>query len=257
MRFLKIFAEEIMKDSSSNVIRGVVAGVLLGAALVSSSYIIAGGFRDIAGNFGSIAKAERVVSVRGLAEREVDADLAVWPLTFSVGDNDMQALQKSLIEKIGAVKDYLRQQGLLEADYTVQAPSITDTTLATYCDNKARYAYVARQTVLVRSKSVGAVKAAQEKSLELMGRNIAVEQDYGSKIQYEYTALNAIKPEMIGEATKNARAAAEQFANDSGSAVGKIRTATQGWFSIDDAAVGLEQKKKVRVVTTVEYILVD
>ena len=99
--------------------------------------------------------------------------------------------------------------------------------------------------------------AAQSNVLDLMGQDIAVLQDYDGQIRYEYTSLNSIKPEMIGEATKNARAAAEQFANDSGSKVGKIRTATQGWFSINDATVGLEQKKNVRVVTTVEFILTD
>ena len=90
-----------------------------------------------------------------------------------------------------------------------------------------------------------------------MGSSIAVSQDYDSKVQYEFTGLNNIKPEMIAVATKNAREAAEQFARDSGSKVGKIKSASQGLFTIDDAAVGLEEKKAVRVVTTVEYLLKD
>ena len=139
----------------------------------------------------------------------------------------------------------------------MQAPSITDTSLYSLSNEKAKYHYIAKQTILVRSNNVKAVKEAQEHSLELMGSEIVVSQEYDNKVQYEYTALNTIKPDMIGEATKNARAAAEQFANDSGSTVGKIKSATQGWFSIDDAAVGLEERKKVRVVTTVEYILTD
>ena len=139
----------------------------------------------------------------------------------------------------------------------MEAPSITDTSLYSLSNEKAKYHYIAKQTILVRSNNVKAVKEAQEHSLELMGSEIVVSQEYDNKVQYEYTALNTIKPDMIGEATKNARAAAEQFANDSGSTVGKIKSATQGWFSIDDAAVGLEERKKVRVVTTVEYILTD
>ena len=80
-------------------------------------------------------------------------------------------------------------------------------------------------------------------------------QDYDSKVSYEFTKLNDIKPEMIAEATKNARTAAEQFARDSNSKVGKIKKASQGLFTIQDAAAGLEDKKNVRVVNTVEYLL--
>ena len=99
------------------------------------------------------------------------------------------------------------------------------------------------------------MKSAYADSLELVSAGIAVNQDYDSKVSYEFTKLNDIKPEMIAEATKNARTAAEQFAHDSNSKVGKIKKATQGLFTIEDAAVGLEDKKSVRVVNTVEYLL--
>ncbi len=245
------------EKKSFGIGKSFVLGLLLGVALVASAYILAGGFGKIANNFGAIAKPDRVVSVRGLAEREVDANLAVWPMTFSIGGNNLQDLQKDIVDKIAISKAYLVKHGLNEADYTVQAPSINDTALNYYGGEKPKFAYIARQTILVRSSNVAAVMAAQSNVLDLMGQDIAVLQDYDSQIRYEYTSLNSIKPEMIGETTKNARAAAEQFANDSGSKVGKIRTATQGWFSINDATVGLEQKKNVRVVTTVEFILTD
>jgi uncharacterized protein len=229
----------------------VFRGILTAAALIISSVIIAGGF-------GKIAKPDRVVSVRGLAEQEVDADMAVWPLSFSIGGNNLQELQKDIVAKTKTVTVYLEQHGLSADDYTVQAPAITDTSVNPYInENKSRYTYIAKEVVLVRSKNVKAVKSAQAESLDLMGRNIAVLQDYDSKVQYEFTGLNSIKPEMIAEATKNARSAAEQFAHDSGSKVGKIKSASQGLFTIDDAAVGLEEKKTVRVVTTVEYLLKD
>lgn len=245
------------KSSWSGVGKSFVLGLIVGVALVASAYILAGGFGKIANNFGAIAKPDRVVSVRGLAEREVDANLAIWPMSFSLGANNLQDLQKQIVDKIAISKQYLTKHGLSEEDFTVQAPSITDTGLNYYGGEKPKYAYIARQIILVRSSKVEAVKEAQLNALDLMSEDIAVLQDYDSKIRYEYTSLNSIKPEMIGEATKNAREAAEQFANDSGSKVGKIRTATQGWFSINDAAVGLEQKKNVRVVTTVEFILAD
>ena len=101
------------------------------------------------------------------------------------------------------------------------------------------------------------VKKANANTLELLGKGVSVSSDYDNKVGYEFTGLNEIKPEMIATATKNARLAAEQFARDSGSEVGKIITATQGLFSIESAAVGLEEKKNVRVVTTIVYSLND
>ncbi|MCK9169654.1 MAG: SIMPL domain-containing protein, partial [Treponema sp.] len=231
-----------MEKSARTVKASIYRGILTAAALIISSVIIAAGF-------GRIAKPDRIVSVRGLAEREVDADLAVWPLTFSIGGNNLLELQTDIVGKTKTVAVYLERQGLSQDDYTVQAPAITDTSINPYMnENKSRYIYIAREAVLVRSKNVTAVKSAQAHSLDLMGSNIAVSQDYDGKVQYEFTGLNSIKPEMIAEATKNARAAAEQFAHDSGSKVGKIKSASQGLFTIDNAAVGLEEKKSVRVV---------
>lgn len=121
--------------------------------------------------------------------------------------------------------------------------------------NQVRYTYIAETVVLVRSSKVEQVKKAQGDSLKLMSDGIAVSKDYKSKISFEFTKLNDIKPQMIAEATKNARTAAEQFARDSGSKVGKIKRASQGLFSIEDAAADLSERKTIRVVTTVEYLL--
>ena len=121
--------------------------------------------------------------------------------------------------------------------------------------NQVRYTYIAETVVLVRSSKVEQVKKAQSDSLKLMSDGIAVSKDYKSKISFEFTKLNDIKPQMIAEATKNARTAAEQFARDSESKVGKIKRASQGLFSIEDAAADLSERKIIRVVTTVEYLL--
>lgn len=204
----------------------------------------------------NIARADKTVSVRGLAEREVDADLAVWPLTFSLGSNDLSELQKDILAKTEIVKSYLAEYELSSEDFTVQSPSITDNSMNPYMDkNQVRYTYIAETVVLVRSSKVEQVKKAQSDSLKLMSDGIAVSKDYKSKISFEFTKLNDIKPQMIAEATKNARTAAEQFARDSGSKVGKIKRASQGLFSIEDAAADLSERKTIRVVTTVEYLL--
>ena len=221
----------------------------IGISIVMAAVILAVGLANI-------ITPERSVSVRGLAEREVDADLAVWNMSFSMGENSLESMQKSLLEKTEVIKKYLIKHGLEESDFTVKPAAITDNSLNSYMDQtKITYKFVAQQTILVRSGKIEAVKSAYADSLELVSAGIAVSQDYDSKVSYEFTKLNDIKPEMIAEATKNARTAAEQFAHDSNSKVGKIKKATQGLFTIDDAAVGLEDKKSVRVVNTVEYLL--
>lgn len=221
----------------------------IGISIVMAAVILAVGLANI-------ITSERSVSVRGLAEREVDADLAVWNMSFSMGENSLESMQKSILEKTEVIKKYLIKHGLEESDFTVKPAAITDNSLNSYMDQtKITYKFVAQQTILVRSGKIEAVKSAYADSLELVSAGIAVSQDYDSKVSYEFTKLNDIKPEMIAEATKNARTAAEQFAHDSNSKVGKIKKATQGLFTIEDAAVGLEDKKSVRVVNTVEYLL--
>lgn len=224
-------------------------GILFSLSVIIASVIISFGLAHI-------ITPERSVTVRGLAEKEVDADLAVWNLIFSVGNNSLTDLQKTIISKTEIVKKYLSDHGLSEEDYSVLPAAITDNSLNTYMDqNNIRYTYIGRQTILVRSSKVPAVKSAYADSFDLVSSGVTVSREYDGLISYDFTKLNDIKPEMIAQATQNARTAAEQFAHDSNSKVGKIKKATQGLFSIDNAAQGLEDKKNVRVVTTVEYLL--
>ena len=225
--------------------------IILSVALVVASVLIAVGL-------GNVMKQTRSVTVRGLAEREVPADMAVWRLTFSVGGNELRGLQKDIIEQTKTVTGFLKEHGLDESDFSVRAPDITDTSMELYIDSSGRnFIYIARQTILIRSSKVANVKKAADDTLELLGKGISVRSDYDSKVNYEFNGLNQIKPEMIASATENARAAAEQFAHDSHSKVGKITSASQGLFSIEDAAQGMEDLKRVRVVTTVVYELTD
>ena len=204
-----------------------------------------------------IGQQDRSVTVRGLSEREVDADLAIWPVKYKVASNDLSTLQNEIVTKNQALEKYLNSYGLDSSDYTIQASSITDVSMNMYLDkDKQTYKYLADQTFLVRSNKVQNVKNAQKDSLQLLKSGIALNNNYyESQITFEFTKLNEIKPEMIAEATQNARLAAEQFAHDSHSKVGKIKNATQGLFTIENAAQGLEDKKTIRVVTSVEYLL--
>ena len=202
---------------------------------------------------GKIGRNDRSVTVRGLSEREVAADIVVWPLSFTVGNNDLKTLQSDIINKTDIAVSFLKEYGLSDEDFTIQAPKITDNSVNPYIDkDRISYKYIGKVIIMVRSGKIEAVKNANKDSLTLAGNGITINQDYDGMMNFEFTGLNDIKPEMIAEATKNARLAAEQFARDSGSKVGKIKNATQGLFSIDNAAAGLEEKKKVRVVTTVE-----
>lgn len=225
--------------------------LIISFALIVSAATIACGM-------SKIAKNSRTVSVRGLAEREVPADMATWRVSFSVSGNDLAALQREVISKTKIVLDFLGEYDLDEGDYSVLSPEITDTTTNIYLDQSRRqFNYVAKQTVLVRTEKVSSAKAASIDTIDLMGKGVALSSDYDNRVRYEFNGLNEIKPEMIADATKNALLAAEQFAHDSGSKVGKIMSANQGLFSIEDAAVGLEDIKNVRVVTTVVYSLKD
>lgn len=223
--------------------------LVIGASVVVASAILAVGLCNS-------RQQIRTVSVRGLCEKNVDADLAIWPLTFTLGSNNLDDLQADVGQKVATVAAYLEEHGLDAADYAVLSPNITNVNLNSYTDKKnVVYSYTARQVIYVRSGKVQKVKEAQAGALDLVSKGIIIENDYGSKLSFDFVSLLDIKPQMIKDATIDARAAAEQFARDSGSKVGKIKSATQGLFSIENLAEGLDDIKRVRVVTQVEYEL--
>jgi len=203
--------------------------------------------------------ADRYVTVKGLAEKEMDADLAIWPITYKDAGNDLLALQKSIDEKRGLISDFLIEKGFKEEDINHSAPKITDTYAEGYYGNQQLQGprYRIQKTVTLRSSNVELVKQTMEKSGELVAKGIAMSENWENRTEFLFTNLNQIKPEMIREATINAREAAETFAEDSGSKIGKIRKATQGFFSINDRDANSPDRKIIRVVTTMEYYLVD
>lgn len=201
--------------------------------------------------------AERYVTVKGLAEREVQANLVLWPIVFNATGNDLAAVQESAEADAQKIEEFLRRQTFDAAEISRSAPRVTDYLAQGYnAEGRApAERYQVEMTVLVRSPKVDAVQRAIPLSGDLVKAGVALVRSYEQSTQFLFTDLETIKPEMIATATQDARRAAEQFAKDSGSAVGAIRQAQQGYFSVEDRDAYSPEWKKVRVVTTVEYIL--
>ena len=237
--------------------RTVWSSFILGTT-ISLGIIIASFF--ISDALVQLRAANRYVTVKGLAEQEVDADLAIWPITFEDADNDLSLLYKRSREKREAINKFLLTGGLTEKDISFLPPQVMDFHAHKYSYGKEKrpLRYRVEATILVSTENVPLIKKLMEKSTELINEGIVIIQaDYQRSTEFLFTGLNAIKPAMIEEATKNARKAAEKFAKDSGSTVGKIRNARQGLFTITNRDKNSPDRKKVRVVTTVEYFLVD
>ena len=199
-----------------------------------------------------------VVSVKGLSEREVKADYVIWPIVFKEVGNDLVALYESVQNKTATLEKFLLDNGVAAEEISKASPDITDTESEIYASEKRSQRYVATVVMTVASKDVEKLREIMGKQGELLKQGIAFsEGDYRYRKIYTFNGLNDIKPEMIDEANKNARAAAQKFAADSESKLGKIKTATQGQFSIEDRDENTPFIKKVRVVTSVQYFLED
>lgn len=198
---------------------------------------------------------ERTVNVKGLCEKEVPADKVIWPLAFkAVGDN-LEPLNAEIDRKTAEIKKFLTDGGINPSEITVSLPSISDKFTQEYGSNDRRYRYVAKEIVTVCTKEVDKVLALMASQNKLLRAGITLEDDWESRPEFSFEGLNDVKPEMIEEATKNAREVALKFAKDSDSRLGKIKQATQGTFSISDRDSNTPQIKNVRVVTNVTYYL--
>jgi uncharacterized protein len=205
-----------------------------------------------------IKEYERVVSVKGLSEREVPADVAVWPIRFTAASNDLSALYATMEANSGQVLGFLQDCGFAPSEITTAAPAVTDKLAQEYGGQNVSLRYSAQQVITVYSSKIDAVRAARGNLAELGKKGIAFGgNDYNQNTQYLFTKLNDIKPAMIAEATRNARSVAEQFASDSKSRIGKLKSASQGQFTIEDRDSNTPYLKKVRVVSTVDYYLAD
>lgn len=204
---------------------------------------------------------DRTVTAKGLCEKEVKANKATWPLKFKELGNDPAELYDRIEKNTQTIVAFLKENGLSDEEISLAPPAMVDQQAnMSYSNEEVRFRYKANCVVTVVSKNVDLIRKIVSKQAALMRRGITIvsnEYDEGSLVSYEFTGLNEIKPEMIAEATKNARKTAEQFATDSNSELGKIRTADQGQFSIDDRDSNTPWLKNIRVVTTVVYYLED
>lgn len=229
----------------------IVPAVALGA-LLALGMALAGWF--VAGALYRARAADRYVTVKGLAERDVSADLALWPIVYAVTGNDLGTLQRRLDEDAAKIEAFVLER-FDAAELSRSMPRITDRQAQGFVSDRSLERYVAEATVLVRTARLDVLRLAMERSGDLVKQGVALIRSYEYQTQFLFTGLDAIKPEMIATATRDARRAAEQFAEDSGAQVGSIRNAQQGYFSIEDRDPYSPEAKRVRVVTTVQFFL--
>lgn len=230
---------------------------LIGSIVVALAIVIAG--LALRSGMVTFKDRDRVVSVKGLAEREVKADKVTWPLRYVEMGNDPMAIYEALERKNDIIRRFLHQGGIKDAEISITPPAVTDRQANDYGDMSQLARYKASSVITVTSSNVDLVRDLLKRQSELMKQGVAlVAQDYGENgVTYEFTGLNGIKPEMVEEATKNARTTAEKFAADSESKIGKISRASQGQFSIEDRDATTPYIKNVRVVITMDYLLED
>ena len=242
-----------LQDSRA-VLLGAVA--IFAVGLTTSGYVLGDGLRRA-------KMAERTVAVRGVSERNVTADLATWTVDFSQQGSDLGPVQQSVNQQAQAVQSFFKRAGfpadeVTDSDVSVSREAARDENGKLSGAEKL----TVKRSIQLRTNDVMKARAAYARQAELLSAGVELS---GSNITYTFTRLNALKPEMIGEADRNARISADQFAHDSGTEVGRIRSASQGYFSIgardgeecDDCASsgGSSPFQKVRVVTTIDYDL--
>jgi hypothetical protein len=227
--------------------------------LVFSAAIVIAGF--FVGNMHKIGKQyDRTVQVKGLSERELDADLAVWPINITLTANDLNALSGAIERQNKEVYNFFIAHGFGEDELTKGSTNISDMRADRYNSNAqySEFRYLAKSEFTVRTNDLNKLQKALSESLELMSKGILLEsKNTWRPVEYIFTGLNELKPSMIEEATKNAREVAERFALDSDSGVGEIRTARQGLFTINDRDENTPQIKIIRVVSTIDFQLED
>lgn len=237
-----------------------VAGSLVAIGLIVGGWALGSQIK-------ATRRSDRYVTVKGLVERKVRSDLAIWPLSYKDAGDDLPSLSTKTEADRKVILDFVRSQGIQDPEIEQGQIRVVDTQAQEYGGgNRAPHRYIVEQAITVRTTRVDAVAAAAQKTMLLLQKGIVLNADRGIGVTYKFTGLNSIKPDMITEATRNARAAADRFAADSGSQVGSIRQANQGVFSIlaaDEAATPNEYggsgdnslMKTVRVVTSVDYYL--
>jgi hypothetical protein len=238
--------------NTSPVVSAAILGLLLCVGLIGLGF-------QLGESLVAFKALERTVTVKGLSEQEVKADTAIWPISFNEAGNDLNALFTSIQEKNALITAFLTNQGFPAAALSVAPPDIVDKQAQGYSGSEnIRFRFSAGSTITVYTQDVDRVLQTRKRLVELGRQGIAfTDRGYPAQTEFLFTDLNRIKPGMIQDATRNARDVAEKFAKDSQSRLGKIKQASQGQFSINDRDSNTAHIKKVRVVSTVTYYLVD
>lgn len=229
---------------------------LLQAAILAVSIAFLG--LCIKWGIDDFANKDRNVTVKGLAEKEVEADKVTWPIPTKELGNDLPELYQRINTTTAKVKAFLKQHGIKDDEINVNAPVVIDLNAERYGENRNPYRYNITSIITVTSNNVKLIRSLIARQGELLQKGIAiVDGGYDNPVKYEYVAFRKMKPKMMQEAIENAEQTAEQFAKNSKSKIDKILNADQGQFSIDDRDSNTPYIKKVRVVTTVTYSLKD
>ena len=229
---------------------------IIPSALIELGIVILG--LCVKAGIDDFTNKDRRVVVKGLAEKEVDADKVTWPIVSKEIGNNLPELYHKIAVTQASIKRFLKAGGVADAEITVNAPVVIDLNADQYSDNKRAYRYNITSILTVTSRNVSQVRALIARQGELLKDGIAiVSGDYDNRIRYEFVSFKAMKPKMMEEAIANAEKTAQQFATSSKSKLGKIVSADQGLFSIDDRDSNTPYIKKVRVVSTVTYALKD
>lgn len=195
----------------------------------------------------NFSKQGSYVEVKGLSERIVKADTAIWSLNFEVKTNNVDELYREIDKNINTIKSFLKEKGFEDSEINVAPVNIYQDTY-----REALFRYNATNQMSVYTKKVDLAKSASNETLTLVKKGVVLNQN---SIVFEFSDLNSIKPEMLQEAIKNAKETAKQFAKSSGSSVGGISRGNQGVFDITDKDPGSPEYKKIRVVSTLRFLL--
>lgn len=230
--------------------------VLLSSAFIAAGIIILG--LSIKAGLDSFSNRDRDVTVRGLCERQVEANKVTWPIVTKETGNDLSVIYNTIQSNNSTIVSFLKSNGISDSEISINPPAVNDRMADSYNLENIRVRYNVTNVIVVTSSQVDLVRKLIDRQTELMKQGVAVvAENYQYPTTYEYTDLNTIKPEMIAEATRNAREAADKFAADSDSRLGKIKSARQGQFSIEDRDQYTPYIKNIRVVTSIDYYLED
>lgn len=202
---------------------------------------------------------DRSVTVKGLAEREFTADIAIWPIRFAAVENDISRMYEVMEANTQLIIGFLNDNGISQEEITCSFPYVSDALAQQYGDgSKSEYRYKGYRTITVYTRQIEKIRTLMGTVAELGKKGIVFSgNEYDSMTEYLFTRLNEIKPDMIEESTAKAREVAQKFAKDSGSKLGKIKQASQGQFTITDRDKNNPHIKSIRVVSTIEYYLTD